>query len=88
MFALEALANGSPLIVSKVGGLRELVIGGENGFFVKPQDIEDIAKKIVYILKASDEELNKMRKKSVEIFEKRFSPQIIMEKFKTLLEII
>lgn len=38
---LEAMASGLPCIVTRTGGNPELVSDGENGFLVKPGDIED-----------------------------------------------
>jgi glycosyltransferase involved in cell wall biosynthesis len=43
---IEAMAAGLALVTSDVGALRELVIGGENGFVVPVDDIELLAKRI------------------------------------------
>ncbi len=40
MVALEAMACGTPVIASRVGGLAHLVKDGETGFFVPAQDPE------------------------------------------------
>ena len=40
---LEASACGKPVIVSNVGGLPEVVVDGETGFIVPPQDPEKAA---------------------------------------------
>lgn len=40
---LEAMAFGKPVIASKVGGLREAIKDGVNGFFVEPGDVKGIA---------------------------------------------
>lgn len=41
--ALEALASGLPLVVSRTGGMEELMTDGKNGFFVDPEDAEGFA---------------------------------------------
>jgi glycosyltransferase involved in cell wall biosynthesis len=41
--ALESMSLGKPMILSDVGGARELVTHGEHGFFFKPGDIEALA---------------------------------------------
>jgi glycosyltransferase involved in cell wall biosynthesis len=47
---LEAMASGTPVIGSNVGGTKELIKDGENGFLVAPGDSNDLAKKILIIL--------------------------------------
>lgn len=42
---LEAMALGKPVIVSKVGGLREAIKDGKNGFLVDPGDVETITQR-------------------------------------------
>ncbi|MCB2202389.1 glycosyltransferase [bacterium] len=46
MVALEAMACGTPVIASRVGGLAYLVQEGETGFFVPAQDPEALAEKL------------------------------------------
>jgi len=46
MVALEAMACGTPVIASRVGGLAYLVRDGETGFFVPAQDQEALAEKL------------------------------------------
>jgi D-inositol-3-phosphate glycosyltransferase len=46
MVALEAMACGTPVIASRVGGLAYLVQEGETGFFVPSQDPEALAEKL------------------------------------------
>ncbi len=46
MVALEAMACGTPVIASQVGGLAFLVKDGETGFFVPAQNPEALAEKL------------------------------------------
>jgi glycosyltransferase involved in cell wall biosynthesis len=40
---IEAMASGLPIVGSRVGGIPELVIDGENGILVGPHDIEGLS---------------------------------------------
>jgi D-inositol-3-phosphate glycosyltransferase len=54
MVALEAMAMGTPVIASEVGGLAFLVRDNENGFHVPSRDPEALAEKIYTLLTDSD----------------------------------
>jgi len=54
MVALEAMACGTPVIASRVGGLAFLVKEGETGFFVPAQDPEALAEKLRLIFVNQD----------------------------------
>ena len=47
---LEAMAAGVPAIGSSLGGTRELITDGVNGFLVKPLDVQNLVQKICMIL--------------------------------------
>ena len=47
---LEYMAFSKPVIASKGGGTSEIVIPEETGFLINPFDVNDLAKKIVYLL--------------------------------------
>ena len=50
MVALEAMACGTPVIASEVGGLRNLIIEGETGFFIARQDSSTLSDKMKMLL--------------------------------------
>jgi len=50
MVALEAMACGTPVIASDVGGLASLVRHGQTGYRVPARDAEALAAKIVRLL--------------------------------------
>lgn len=51
---LEAMACKTPVIASRVGGIKEVVIDGETGFLVNPDDPLELAGKIKYTLDNPD----------------------------------
>lgn len=55
MVALEAMAMGTPVIASEVGGLAHLIQHGINGFHVPSRDPETLAARILQLLE--DKEL-------------------------------
>ncbi len=54
---LEAMAHGKPIIGCRAGGIPEVVLDGETGLLVPPDDPESLCKAIVKLL--SDEELRR-----------------------------
>lgn len=59
MVFIEANACGRPVIGGRCGGAVEAIKENETGLLVDPYDIDDIAKKVVYLLK-NDEALKQM----------------------------
>jgi len=71
LVATEALASGKPVIASNVGGLREQVIDGFNGFLVPPRDPKAIAEKILYFLE-NPSEIERMGLNGRKLAEEKF----------------
>lgn len=63
---LEAQASGKPVIVSKIGGLPELVRDGVSGFFCEPFQAESLCQSMRKINELSGEEYRKMSLAAVE----------------------
>ena len=69
---LEALACGTPVIASKVGGIPEQIIEGKTGYLVPEGDAGRMAEKITFLLE--NENLNRqMGCEAAEDSKKRFS---------------
>lgn len=65
MVALEAMACGTPVVASQVGGLAFLVRDGETGFVVPGNDVHLLAKRLIELIKDKDLR-NKLGNKSAE----------------------
>jgi len=71
MVALEGMAAGLPVIVSSVGGLRQIVEHDKTGVWVYPGDINSIAWGIDYVLSNPDHArmlANNAKRKAKEVF--------------------
>jgi glycosyltransferase involved in cell wall biosynthesis len=53
--AIEALASGTPVVATRVGGVPDVVTDGTDGFLVEPGDTEAAAERLAEL--ASDPEL-------------------------------
>jgi len=71
MVALEAMAMGTPVIASEVGGLAFLVQDGINGFHVPSRDPEALAERIFTLLNDKDcrQHLGRQAKKSAQEYD-------------------
>jgi glycosyltransferase involved in cell wall biosynthesis len=47
---LEAMASGTPVVASRIGGLAEVVVDGETGFLVPPGDVEALGDRLARLL--------------------------------------
>lgn len=68
---LEAMAAGKPIVATKVGGIPEAIIDGENGILVPPRNSKRLADGIKRLINNS-KEAERMGKKSRRIVEEKF----------------
>jgi len=52
--ALEAMACGTPAVISKVGGNIGAIVDGKGAFYSAPNNARDLAEKIIHIFKQSE----------------------------------
>lgn len=69
---LEALSGGLPVVASNLGGLRDLVHEGENGFLLQPGDVHSLANAISQLLE-DPKRRRRMGDASRRIFLERFT---------------
>lgn len=75
---LEAQACGKPCIGSWKGGIPEIVINGRTGYLVNPQDTNELAKTLLYLLE--DEKLRKKMGMEARKWAENFSWDKVAEK--------
>ncbi len=72
MAVLEALAAGTPVIASEVGGIPEMVAPGETGVLFKPGDADSLRRAIVDVM-AFPERRARMGEAARRVMKERFS---------------
>lgn len=83
---LEAMACGTPIIASNVGGIPYVIKNRKNGLLFEPNNIEDLAAKIIYLLenKNIQHEMKINGLKRAEQFEWRKVAEITTELYKKI----
>lgn len=71
LVALEAMACEVPVVVSRVGGLPEVITDGREGFLVEPHNIDGMAERALQIL-SDEKERREMGKRGRESARARF----------------
>lgn len=84
---LEAMASGTAIIASNVGGIPELIENGRTGFLFENNDISDLTQKIIILL--SDEKFRKYLGTNAKDKSRNYSWDIIaLKTYETYKDII
>ena len=75
---LEAMACGTPVVASNVGGIREIVEDGINGFLVLPRNADKLAEKVNLLLE--DDDLREQMGKNARMRAMKFSWENVAKK--------
>ncbi len=88
MVAIEAMATGTPVVASSVGGLQWTIEDGITGFHARPKDALGFARQIVKVL--SDEELaDRMGKNAVIHVQQNYSwPHVTRKIYKLYKQLL
>jgi D-inositol-3-phosphate glycosyltransferase len=78
MVALEAMAMGTPVVASEVGGLAFLIQDGVNGFLVPSRDPEALAERIYTLL--NDENCQQQLGQQASIKAKQYDWPLIVDR--------
>ncbi|WP_324823952.1 glycosyltransferase [Sinanaerobacter sp. ZZT-01] len=83
---LEGMACGKVVIASEIGGMKEIIENGKNGFLVKAGDAEALADQIVAVLKMDDVRYNKIGKQARLDVERQYGYKGHAKKYMNLVE--
>jgi glycosyltransferase involved in cell wall biosynthesis len=50
LVAIEAMASGTPVVASRIGGIPEIVRDGETGYLVQPGDVEGLRDRLATVV--------------------------------------
>ena len=78
MVALEAMACGTPVVASQVGGLAYLIQNGVTGYHVRDQEPQELAARLIDIIK--DGALKSKMSRNAVDYAKKFSWQQIVDR--------
>jgi D-inositol-3-phosphate glycosyltransferase len=84
MVALEAMACGTPVVASQVGGLAYLIQDGVTGYHVRDQEPEELANRLFDLL--ADEELHAEMSLNAATYAKEYSWQVIASRINAVYE--
>lgn len=78
---LEAAACGKPLVTTDVPGCRETVVDGRNGYLCQVRSGEDLAAKMLQVLRLNDADLRGLGLNSRYLAETKFDEQLVLNKY-------
>ena len=71
--ALEAMACGLPVVVSRAGGWCEAVDDGVTGFVVEPGDVESLEQAMETVIRLGNDRRREMGRRARKTVQERFS---------------
>lgn len=82
--AIEALACGKPVLAAKIGGLQEIIIHNQNGFFFESNNAYDLAE----VLLTLHQKIERLEQSEalIEYAKNKFSFEIYSETLKTFVD--
>jgi glycosyltransferase involved in cell wall biosynthesis len=83
---VEAMAAGTPVIGTHVGGIPDIIQDGVTGFLVPPADEKALGRKIVYLLE-NPQEVLAMGQRGREFVQTYFSPEIYYQGYEKICQL-
>jgi glycosyltransferase involved in cell wall biosynthesis len=82
---MEALANGTPVIASRVGALPDLLEDGRQGYLCEPGDYDEFARRIIE-LATDPAKLASFKDNARELAERRFNRHVMLNGYAESIE--
>ena len=82
---LEGMISGLIVVAARTGGTPEIIVDGQNGLLFTPNDPEDLAKKIAYLME-DPESSNQMRYAARQTILERFTMAKMMDAIESYLQ--
>jgi glycosyltransferase involved in cell wall biosynthesis len=77
---LEAAAMGCPTVATRIGGIPEIISDGVDGLLHRPEDVDDLAAKIVSLLEEPGRAAE-LGRQAVATFDRRFHPELLADRW-------
>lgn len=84
LVALEGMASKTPVVASRVGGLKEIIQDGENGLLVEPYNPYELSEKI-FLLFQNKELAKTLTEKAFNFVQTKFSWSEVAQKISQIL---
>lgn len=81
--ASEATSCGVPIVSFAVGGLKDIIVSGKNGFLVKAFNCDLIVNTVIKILGIKHNKLKKMEKNCIVLAKKRYDKEVVSNRHLT-----
>ena len=81
---LEAMACGTPVLATAVGGIPDVIIDEETGFIMKDNSPECIAKNVIRVLNHPN--LEQISRNARALIERQYTYQVAVERYRRVLE--
>jgi glycosyltransferase involved in cell wall biosynthesis len=77
---LEAAAMGCPTVATRIGGIPEIISDGVDGLLHRPEDVDDLAAKIMSLLEEPGRAAE-LGRQAVATFDRRFHPELLADRW-------
>ena len=83
---IEAMFAGLPIIAADVGGIRELVQNGKNGFLIQSNSADELTERMIYLIKNPKERI-RMGREGQRIANENFTLDKMIQKYERLYKL-